>query len=165
VHPLYLEISAADPGASQWIRGSLHSILVMASAFEAMMLDEQCWAGSADIRNCVLRISGEGNTNQLVAHVDELKRHKPDGASLQCFESVPDITVRIPMTDIQVQHFYPENRAPSRMIPAIESGVLVTHVPTGLVVRCIEGRSKARNLEQAVAFLAAKLAAPRGAAQ
>jgi peptide chain release factor 2 len=67
-----------------------------------------------------------------------------------------EVNIEIPDKDLQYDTFRSGGKG-GQNVNKVETGARVTHLPTGLAVRCTEERSQQQNKEKALAILKAKL--------
>src|SRR5260221_1791973 len=106
-------------------------------------------------------LKGERGTHRLVRqspfNADSLRQ-----TSLALVEALP--LIENDNTDIQIKdeelewHFSRAGGAGGQNVNKVNSAVELTHIPSGIVVRCREERSQAQNKDRALSLLKAKLA-------
>jgi peptide chain release factor 2 len=69
----------------------------------------------------------------------------------------PETKVEIPDKDVDVTTFCRSSGAGGQNVNKVATAVRIRHIPTGIVVECVNERSQAQNRRQAMGMLASKL--------
>jgi hypothetical protein len=149
--------SLADGG--RWIFGLFDAVRdAVHDDSSVEILDEECLNAAGDIASYALKIS-ERLPESAYAQLSEAARSASrNGAEHRLLRAVATPDQVLNREDVSTEYFRREFAVDSQFIVNRESGVKLTHRPTGLTARCTAHRHKERNIDEALFLLAALVA-------
>jgi peptide chain release factor 1 len=167
---IILEIRAGAGGdeaslfADELFRGYVHYASTQGWKVEMMSFSEGNVGGAKEV---VASISGESVYSKLkfesgVHRVQRVPKTEAAGrihtstVTVAVIPEVQEVTVKINPNDLHIETMRSQG-AGGQSVNRTESAVRVVHLPSGIEVKCQEGKSQTSNRERALQILAAKL--------
>jgi peptide chain release factor 1 len=167
---IILEIRAGAGGdeaslfADELFRGYMHYASHQGWKVEMLSFSEGNAGGAKEI---IASISGDAVFSKLkyesgVHRVQRVPKTEAAGrihTSTVTVAVIPEVEIneiKIPMTDVRIETMRSQGSG-GQSVNRTESAVRVVHIPTGIDVKCQEGKSQSANRERAFQILYAKL--------
>ncbi|HEX7674679.1 MAG TPA: peptide chain release factor 1 [Bdellovibrio sp.] len=167
---IILEIRAGAGGdeaalfADEMFRGYVHYASTQGWKVEMLSFSEGNAGGAKEI---IASITGDSVYSKLkyesgVHRVQRVPKTEAAGrihTSTVTVAVIPEVEVteiKIPMTDVRIETMRSQGSG-GQSVNRTESAVRVVHIPTGIDVKCQEGKSQSANRERAFQILYAKL--------
>jgi peptide chain release factor 1 len=167
---IILEIRAGAGGdeaslfADELFRGYVHYASTQGWKVEMMSFSEGNVGGAKEV---VASISGENVYSKLkyesgVHRVQRVPKTEAAGrihtstVTVAVIPEVEEVTIKINMNDLHFETMRSQGSG-GQSVNKTESAVRVLHIPTGIDVKCQEGKSQSSNRERALQILSAKL--------
>ncbi len=125
--------------------------------FQLNFIDESFFDISHQLKSRVLKINGTDATEFFQSDIDNLPSIIFAFLSVAIYPKIDTFIVSIAESDIVVEYFRKENVVDSSMIRHTDCCVKLTHIPTGIVVRCQNNRSRMKNYIEALSLLKSKV--------
>ena len=167
---IILEIRAGAGGdeaslfADELFRGYQHYAITLGWKVELLSYSDGNVGGAKEV---IASVTGDGVFSKLkyesgVHRVQRVPKTEAAGrihTSTVTVAVIPEVEVtdvKLVMSDLRIETMRSQG-AGGQSVNRTESAVRVVHIPTGLDVKCQEGKSQASNRERALQILAAKL--------
>ncbi len=103
-----------------------------------------------------LKYESGGHRVQRVPQTESQGRVHTSTATVLVLPEVEDIEVELNMSDVRIDT-YRSSGAGGQSVNTTDSAVRVTHIPTGLIATCQDGKSQHKNKDMALKILKARL--------
>ena len=111
---------------------------------------------SGDSVFAFLKFESGGHRVQRVPQTESQGRVHTSTATVLVLPEVEDVEVELNMSDVRIDT-YRSSGAGGQSVNTTDSAVRVTHVPTGLIATCQDGKSQHKNKDMALKILKARL--------
>ncbi len=111
---------------------------------------------SGDLVYSFLKYESGGHRVQRVPQTESQGRVHTSTATVLVLPEVADVEVELNMSDVRVDT-YRSSGAGGQSVNTTDSAVRVTHLPTGLIATCQDGKSQHKNKDMALRILKARL--------
>jgi len=111
---------------------------------------------SGDSVYAFLKYESGGHRVQRVPQTESQGRVHTSTATVLVLPEVEDVEVELNMSDVRIDT-YRSSGAGGQSVNTTDSAVRVTHVPTGLIATCQDGKSQHKNKDMALKILKARL--------
>lgn len=111
---------------------------------------------SGDSVFAFLKYESGGHRVQRVPQTESQGRVHTSTATVLVLPEVEDVEVELNMSDVRIDT-YRSSGAGGQSVNTTDSAVRVTHVPTGLIATCQDGKSQHKNKDMALKILKARL--------
>ena len=111
---------------------------------------------SGDSVYAYLKYESGGHRVQRVPQTESQGRVHTSTATVLVLPEVEDVEVELNMSDVRIDT-YRSSGAGGQSVNTTDSAVRVTHVPTGLIATCQDGKSQHKNKDMALKILKARL--------
>lgn len=122
----------------------------------------------AGIRSITLRVKGPYATGYMscergvhrlvrISPFDANARRHTSFAAVDVLPEIPDTEVSMTENDLDIVYFRRSSGAGGQNVNKLSTAVRIRHIPSGVVVECVNERSQQQNKKMALAILQAKL--------
>ncbi len=122
----------------------------------------------AGIRSIQLRVIGpfafgklscETGVHRLVriSPFDSQKRRHTSFAAVDVLPELPETDLTLKETDCDIEYFRRSSGAGGQNVNKVSTAVRIRHIPTGIMVECVNERSQAQNKRMGLAILQSKI--------
>jgi peptide chain release factor 1 len=127
--------------------------------FQCNMIDVTYFDNFEHWKSIVLKINGVFASELLKSDVNNLPSIIFELVSVAIYPEIDTSAVSIAESDMVIEYFRKENVVDNSMVHHTDCCVKLTHLPTGIVVRCQDDRSRTKNYIEALSLLKSKLTA------
>lgn len=155
----FIEISAASRDASGDAGDVAHAVSkhLVHQHYEADIVDEQCWESVKEFKAITFKVVGVSLEIFQENFEKSLMLNLGPQVNLLVLMCRDNEAHSLKADDLVIEHISPDMYVDSRMASRKDSGIVVTHRPTGISARCTGHRSRINNQADALAMLCAKL--------